>query len=62
MSPDENQNTSSNTNTKTVKTKVPKKLAVEEPAAPAALMTSQPTKDQMLAEIDNLLSDDSDSD
>ena len=62
MSPDENQNTSSNTNTKTVKTKVPKKLVVEEPAAPAALMTSQPTKDQMLAEIDNLLSDDSDSD
>jgi len=33
------------------------------PSAPATTMTSmQPTKDQMLAEIDNLLSDDSDSD
>ena len=36
--------------------------AYEPPAASTAMVSSQPTKDQMLAEIDNLLSDDSDSD
>ena len=57
---DENMKRSVNVKKKAAAVKIE---AYEPPAAPAvSMVSSQPTKDQMLAEIDNLLSDDSDSD
>ena len=59
----ENQTINSNKKISEI-SKAKKSIVVEDiPLAPSApIVSSQPTKDQMLAEIDNLLSDDSDSD